>query len=113
MASAAPTRGRLAAVELAATTDTTIYSPAAGRWATVTVNICNRSTTAAKVRLLLVDAATVGTPADEDYLEYETIIPLGTPLERTNIIVNPGYCIAARSDGSDTNVQVWGIEQDI
>ena len=57
--------GRLGANDLAATTNTSVYTVPASTKATVNINVCNRNSSAVKIRLAIEDGST-GTPADED-----------------------------------------------
>ncbi len=108
---AAKTHGRLGAQALAANTDTSVYSPGAGRKATCSVSICNRSSTDTTIRLAHIDGA-LGALATEDYLEYETPLPGGAVIERNGITVAAGHTIAARAAAATVSVVVWGVEED-
>ncbi len=108
----APIHGRLGAVSLAATTDTTAYSVPSGRIATVSVNFCNRTTSAIQIRLAHVDGA-IGAVANEDYLEYDFTLPAnGGTLERTGICMAATHTLLARASAIGVSVVVSGIEED-
>lgn len=109
---AAKIHGRLAAADLAATTNTTVYAVPSARKATVNVSICNRTTGSLSVRLAHIDAATVGSVANEDYMEYDTIVPANQVLERTGITMTAGHCLGAYASGTGLSVVVHGIEED-
>jgi hypothetical protein len=104
--------GRLGAVDLAATTNTAVYTCPAGYSVTVNVNVCNRNGSAINIRLMVLDGA-IGTLADEDYIEYDFPIPANGVLERTGIVLTEGQVIGAYSDTADVTVQVWGIEETV
>src|SRR5574343_1459101 len=98
--------GRLAAANLAATTDTSIYTVPVSTFATVNINVCNRNASAVTVRLMHLDGA-LATLANEDYIEYETTIPAYGVLERTGIPMTTGHTIGARSSAANVSVQVF------
>lgn len=104
--------GRLGAQALAATTDTTLYTCPATRKATVTVSLCNRSSTATTVRLALADGA-LGTLANEDYLEYDVELAGNGTLERDRITVAAGHTIIVRAGAATVSAVAFGIEEDV
>lgn len=64
--------GRLGALEPAATTWKTLYKPANGLLATVTVTVCNRSASARTIRIAQVQSASSDpTPADGEMKMYD------------------------------------------
>lgn len=107
---AAKIHGRLGASALAAATDTAAYTVPAGRKATVTVNLCNRST-ATTVRLALVNGG-AGAIATSDYLEYDTALPDSGVLERDRITLSAGQSIVVRAAAATVSAVVWGVEED-
>ncbi len=102
--------GRLGAVDLSATTNTSVYTVPASTIATVNVNVCNRNATPIVVRLMHLNGA-IGTLAVEDYLEYELSIPGYGVLERTGIVMAATHVIGAYSDTANVSVQVCGWEE--
>ena len=110
---AAKIHGRLGAVDLSATTDTEVYEVPAARKATVCVNVCNRNATSITVRLAYVDAAAVGSVANEDYIEYETTLAGYGVLERTGIPMTTGHIILARASAANVSVMAYGLEEDV
>jgi len=104
--------GRLGAVDLAATTNTTVYTVPASTKAIVNVNICNRNATAVVVRLMHLDGA-IGTLAAEDYIEYDVTIPGYGVIERTGISMATTHVIGAYSDTANVTVQVQGLEASV
>jgi hypothetical protein len=99
--------GRLGIADLTAATNTSVYTVPSGYFAVVSVNICNRSNQAIAVRIA---AASLDTPANGEYLEYDTELLGRGVLERTGIIVGAGQKIVVRSTGANVNAVVFGIE---
>ncbi len=102
--------GRLGAADLSPSTNTVIYTVPASTVAIVNVNVCNRNSVPATVRLMHLDGA-IGTLANEDYIEYSVIIPANGVLERTGIVMAATHVIGAFSFQSGVTVQVHGIER--
>lgn len=100
--------GRLGASDLAATTATTVYTVPASTLAAISVNVCNRNASSVTLRLAL---CATGTPAVEDYLEYETLIPGNSLLERTGLLLDAGKRVVAYSSAANVNVVVVGVEE--
>ena len=109
---AAKTHGRLGAADLAATTNTSVYSVPAARKATCSVNVCNRNATSITFRLAHIDGA-VGTIANEDYLEYGTTIPANGTYERTGITMTATHTLMAYASGTGASAVVTGVEEDV
>jgi hypothetical protein len=102
------TTGILASEALPATTYTSVYSPSTDTFSVVTISICNKNTTAIRVRLAI--ATDPNIPAAGEYLEYQTeVLPNGV-LERTGVILQSGRTVYAYSTQSQTDVVVYGIE---
>lgn len=102
--------GRLGAQDLAAATNTIVCTGTSGTVTVVNVNLCNRNSTSVTVNLAIEDGAT-GTPADEDYIEYDAIIPGGGVLERTGIVLTAEHSIVAYSSAASVSAVAWGIEE--
>lgn len=99
--------GRLGVSDLAAATNTSVYTVPSGYFAVVSVNICNRANTAISVRIA---AAAADTPTNAEYLEYDTEILGRGVLERTGIIIGAGQKIVVRSTAANVSAVVFGIE---
>ena len=101
-----------ATTALSASTETKVYEVPTGYTWIGNISICNRNTTVAKVRLAVGDNSAM---AAGMYLEYD--IPLapygnvGNVLERTGKILTAGKAIWARSDSSNVDVVIDGIEE--
>jgi len=93
--------------DLAAGTYTTLYTVPVSTFAVASVSIVNRSNTALSVRLAV---ASVSTPTNAEFIEYDsTIAPKGI-LERTGIVMQAGKLLVVYSSAVNCNALVFGIE---
>ena len=99
--------GILGTADLAAATDTTLYTVPADHFSVVTVNICNRSSSAATVRI---EVSSSGTPNDADYIEYDSQISANGVLERTGIVLDASKVVVVRSNAINVSAVCLGIE---
>lgn len=96
---------RLGGFDLAATTDTLLYTCPTNFHALVCVNFVTRSASRT-VRLALTASST---PADTDYLEYEFPLSVGGgPLYRSGIAMAAGNRLYGRASGTGVSVVLWG-----
>jgi hypothetical protein len=99
--------GRLGSADLAAATNTTLYTVPAATFAVVTVSVCNRGATAATIQLAVCDT---GTPGGDEYLEFDTSLSAKGVLERTGVVIDAGKLLVVRSSATSVNAVVYGIE---
>jgi hypothetical protein len=99
--------GRLGTADLAAATNTTVYTCPSATFAVVTVSICNRGATAANVRVAVASSAT---PGNAEFIEFDTSLSAKGVLERTGIVLDAGKLLVVRSSAVDVNAVVYGIE---
>jgi hypothetical protein len=99
--------GRLGSVDLAAATNTTVYTCPADTFTVLTVSVCNRGTTAATVQIAVCDTAT---PGVDEYLEFDTTLSAKGVLERTGIVLDAGKLLVVRSSAISVNAVAYGIE---
>jgi hypothetical protein len=92
----------------AATTNTTLYTVPANRLATLNISVCNRGSTAALVRLAV---AATGTPANAEWIEFDTTVPANGVLERTGIVANAAENIVVYSSTANMSFSAWGYEE--
>lgn len=110
--------GRLGA-QAPGTTLTSIYAPASGKKATVTINFANREASANKIRVAFIDATVTagsdasGSVANEDYLLYDYDLVANDSGNITGIAIGNGETLAVY--GEDTNVSFvcYGVEEDL
>ncbi len=99
--------GRLGAQDLAATTNTTLYECPSNTFAIASVSFCNRGSSTVTVRLAI---ASLATPADSEYLEYEAAIAPKGVLERTGIVIDAGKKLVVRASAVSVSAVAYGIE---
>ena len=99
--------GILGRNELAATTNTTVYTVPADIFSVVTINVANRTTAPRTIRIGLSDS---GTPANADYIEYEVEILGNGVLERTGIVMDASKILVVRADSTLVSAVAYGIE---
>jgi hypothetical protein len=106
--------GRLGAADLAAVTYTTVYTvPGSGiTKATVNINVCNRGTGTAAVRIAV--GGTADTPVAADFIEYDLVLNpagiAGSVVERTGIPLTTGQKVIVYSSVVNVTAQAYGME---
>ena len=101
------TIGRLAASDLAATTNTSVYTVTAGKTGSFSVNVCNRNAASVKVRIALAASAT---PTAGEWIEYDATIAANGVLERTGLVLDATKIVVAYSDTANVSVTAYGYE---
>ena len=98
--------GTLGQASLAAATNTTVYTVAA----TPTVfNVSMTNTTGFPVAVNLAVAA-AATPTASEYVEYQTVIPPNSVLERGGLVATSGKLVVAYATIAGVSVNVYGYE---
>lgn len=98
----------LGRADLAATTNTVVYTVPLNKTASINVNICNRNSTAVRIRLAL---SAADTPVASEWLEYDYLLPGNQTIERTCVIANAGDRVVSYSTATNVSVNVYGFEE--
>jgi len=88
-----------------------IYTAPVAKRATVTINLCNLSSTTLLVQLAMVTSSS-STPTNADFIEYN--VPLeayGGTLERSGLTPSDGQKIIAYASAPSMSAVVWGYEE--
>ena len=100
--------GKLGSAALTADTDTSVYTVPSVTLATISIAIVNRGTDPSTINVAI---ATSGTPANADYIEFQTSIPPNGVLERTGIVCTAAEQVVIRSSTANCTVRVHGFEE--
>jgi hypothetical protein len=99
--------GRLGVADLAAATNTTLYTVPANTFSVVTVSICNRGASAANIRIAVAASAS---PLDSEYIEFDVSLAAKGVLERSGIVLDAGKILVVRSSAVSVSAVTYGIE---
>ena len=99
--------GRLGTADLAAVTNTTLYTVPATTFTVATVSVVNRGAANAAIRIAIASSAS---PTDAEWLEYDVSLSPKGVLERTGIVMDAGKLLVDRSSATSVNAVVYGIE---
>ena len=102
--------GRLGAVDLAASTNTELYTVPVLTTTAFNLSICNRSASSVNIRVAITSGA-VGTLTNADYIEYDLVLASKDVYERTGIVASAGNTIVVYSSAIDVNAICWGFEE--
>ena len=98
--------GTLGQASLAAATNTTVYTVGATP-SVFNVSINNTSGFPIAVNLAISASAT---PTAAEYLEFETVVPPNSVLERGGIVATSGKLVVAYASVAGVSVNVYGYE---
>lgn len=99
--------GRLGTADLAAATDTTLYTVPADTFAVLTLSICNRNASSASIRVAV---STSATPANDEFIEFDSQVIGNSVIERTGIVMDANKILVVRSDTINVSAVAYGIE---
>lgn len=112
--------GRLGAIEGTTTTYKTLYKPASGTLATVSVQVCNRFAGTRTIRIALAQSASTDpTPGDGEFLVYDTVIQAaGDASDRDKLLLSGLVLFGTNNDqivvytsGIDVDFKVFGVTE--
>ena len=99
--------GRLGAQDLAAATNTTLYTCPSDTFAVVSVSLCNRANQATNIRMAIASSAT---PGAAEWIEYDTELLGKGVLERTGIVMDAGKILVVYSNQANVSAVAFGLE---
>jgi len=102
--------GRLGTANITTTSDTTVYTVPAATFSVVSINVVNRSSSAAaQIRIAIASSAT---PTVAEYIEYDSSLVANGVLERTGIVMDAAKIIVVQTPTATPtlSVVVYGIE---
>ena len=99
--------GRLGNVDIPATTNTTAYTCPVGSYAIANISLTNRNATSINLRVAM---ATTATPADSEWIEYDTVLIPNGVFERTGLVLQGGLNIVVYTNLANVGCTVYGIE---
>ena len=91
-----------------AATNTTVYTVPSTKVATFSVSICNRGLTLSNVRMAI---SATSTPANAEFIEYDTEIPANSVFERTGLVAQAAKNLVVYADSASLSVSVYGFEE--
>lgn len=93
--------------DLAAATNTTIYTVPAETFAVLTISVANRSVQSRTVRVALANS---DTPTTAEWIEFDSELIANGVLERSGVVIDAGKKVVVYADSTDVTVMVYGIE---
>jgi hypothetical protein len=102
--------GRLGIADLTATVNTTVYTCPSDKFTVASISVCNRGTQPTTIRLAV---ATLSTPTNAEYIEFDTELLPKNVLERTGIMLSADQKLVIRSTASTVSAVAFGIETSV
>lgn len=93
--------------DLTAATWTEIVAPPASGVKVTTLNIVNRTDANRKIRVALSADTTI---TDDEYIEYDVVLPANGVLERTGIVCSANNGLYVYADGADVSAVAYGMD---
>ena len=102
--------GRLGIADLTATVNTTVYTCPSDKFTVASISVCNRGTQPTTIRLAV---ASLSTPTNAEYIEFDTELLPKNVLERTGIMLSADQKLVIRSTASTVSAVACGIETSV
>lgn len=99
--------GRLGAIDLPATTYSTVYTVPISTKSTVNVSLANR--TAGPINVRLAVGGITDIPANSDFVNYDTPLAAYSSLEKKGIALGAGEKVVVYSSAPGVSVQAQGV----
>lgn len=99
--------GRLGIADLAAATNTTLYTVPVDTFTVLTLSIVNRTASVITARVAI---ASTASPANGEFIEYDVQITANGVLERTGIVMDAGKLLVVRTSAANASAVCYGIE---
>ena len=100
--------GRLGAADLAAATNTSLYTVPGGKTASLSVNFANRTGAPVSVRLAL---AAAGTPVAAEWILYDAQIEGFGSLERSGLVLDASKIVVVYCNAANVSAVAFGFEE--
>jgi hypothetical protein len=102
--------GILGRNDLAATSNTSVYTVPSSKLSVLNFTVSNRGTSTAFLRVALSDS---GTPAQADFIEYDSALIPGGVLERTGLVMDASKVLVAYSSNANVSIVAYGYEENV
>ncbi len=99
--------GILGGADLAAATNTTLYTVPVDTFTVLTLSIVNRTASIITAR---VSVSASATPTNSEFIEYDVQITANGVLERTGIVMDAGKLLVVRTSAANVSAVCYGIE---
>jgi hypothetical protein len=86
---------------------TTLYVVPTATFTVLSLSLCNRGSTTVSVRVAL---ATLATPTNSEFIEYNCEIGANGVLERTGIMMNANKLLVIWASNANVSASAFGIE---
>lgn len=93
--------------DLAAATNTTIYTVPAETFAVLSVNICNRSIQSRSIRIAI---SSSDSPTNAEFIDFDVDLVGNGTMERSGLVLDAGKKIVVYADSTDISAMAYGIE---